>query len=85
MENYFYYQIAKFSEKDFNQKIIGNTFEFKLSSKQLESVGLTIIAKVINLELAENYLPFSFVVSNNEKAEQFEILINKIVEMKYVC
>lgn len=84
MRNYKTAQIVKFTEKLIDTEVKNYTFDFILNSKITNIEGLSFRANIIDVELAENRMPFNFVVIINGESETKDINIVNISEMLFV-
>lgn len=84
MRNYKHSEIVKLTELEIDAEIKNNSFDFLLNSKVSNIENLTFRARVIDIDLAENNLPFNFVVIIKGETEKKEIYILNVSELNYI-
>lgn len=84
MRDYKTAQIVKFTEQQIDNEVKNYTFDFTLNSKIEDIEGLSFRAKIIDVELAENKMPFNFVVIINGESEKKDINILNVFEMLFI-
>ena len=82
--NYKTAQIAKFTEQQIDNEVKNFTFDFTLNSQISDVKGLNFRAKIIDVELAENGMPFNFVVIVNGETEKKDINVLNVSEMLFI-
>ncbi len=84
MRDYKTAQIVKFTEQQFDNEVKNYTFNFTLNTKIEGIEELCFRAKIIDIELSENKMPFNFVVIINGESEKKDINILNISEMLFI-
>jgi hypothetical protein len=84
MRNYKAAQIVKFTEMLIDHEVKNYTLDFILNSEIINIEGLSFRAIIIDVEVAENRIPFNFVVIINGESEKKDINIINISEMLFV-
>lgn len=84
MRNFAKNEIIKLTEKQIDELIINNSYEFKTQSEDSDK-SITFKALVVNQTLAENgkTADLTIIIENEKKLKDLNIL--NILSMKYVC